>query len=142
MGCLYDNVMASVMIKTVKHEAWQALNFPVLQTLLSKIVEILCKQKRFGFLKNCDDLYHNFWFLVKKKTAGNYWKINVITELNKIIKKDVNLLPSVNVFSEEFAEMHCTSLVDMFFEYDQILLNFCSCDLTAIQISISFLRRT
>ena len=79
---------------------------------------------------------------MKKKTADNYWKINAITELNKITKKDINLLPSVNAFSEEFAEMHYASFVDMFSGYNQIPLDFYSHNLTAIQISIRLLRRT
>ena len=68
--------------------------------------------------------------------------MNAITELNKIIKKDVNLPPSVNAFFEEFAKMHCTFLVDMFSEYNQISLNPCSYDFTAIQTPIKLLRRT
>ena len=68
--------------------------------------------------------------------------MNAVTELNKVIKKDINLLPSVNAFSEEFAEIYYASFVDMFSEYNQILLNFCSCDLTAIQTPIGLLRRT
>ena len=79
---------------------------------------------------------------MKKKTASDYWKVNAVTELNKIIKRDTNLLPSVNVFSEEFTEMHYAFLVDMFSEYNQILLNPCSYDFTAIQTSIRLLRRT
>ena len=50
--------------------------------------------------------------------------MNAVTKLNKIIKRDVNLPFFVNVFSEEFAEIHCIFLVDMFSEYDQILLDF------------------
>ena len=132
MGCFYSNVMTSVVIRTVKYEAWQTSNFLVPQTLLLKVVEIFCEQKRFKLLKNCDNFYCNFWFLIKKKTADNYWKMNAVTELNKVIKRNVNLLLFVNVFSEKFAEMHCTFFIDMFFEYNQISLNFCSHNLTAI----------
>ena len=44
--------------------------------------------------------------------------MNAVTKLNKIIKRDINLLLSVNVFSEEFAEMHYVFFIDMFSEYD------------------------
>ena len=142
MGCLYSDVVASVMIRTVKYEAWQAPNFSVSQALLLKIVEMLCKQKRFELLKNCDSFYCNSWFLMKKKTAGNYWKVNAVTKLNKVIKRDANLPPFVNAFSEKFVEMHCTSLVDMFSKYNQILLNSCSHNFTAIQTPIELLKRT
>ena len=79
---------------------------------------------------------------MKKKTAGDYQKMNAVTELNKIIKRDANLLPFINAFSEKFAEIHYPFFVDMFSEYDQISLNLCSCDFTAIQISIRLLKRT
>ena len=59
MGCLCSDVVAPVMIRTVKHEVWQASNFPVLWVLLLKVVEMLCEQKRFELLKNCDGPYCN-----------------------------------------------------------------------------------
>ena len=92
---------------------------------------MLYKQKRFKLLKNCDSLY-----------PGDYWKVNAATELNKVIKRDANLLLFVNAFSEKFAEMYCASLVDMFSEYNQIPLDPCSHNFTAIQTSIRLLRRT
>ena len=67
--------------------------------------------------------------------------MNTITKLNKVIKKDVNLLLFVNVFSEKFAEMHYAFFIDMFSEYNQILLNPCSYNFTAIQTSIRLLKR-
>ena len=79
---------------------------------------------------------------MKKKTTGNYQKMNAVTELNKVIKRDANLSLFVNAFSEEFAGMHCAFFVDIFSEYNQILLNLCSHNLTAIQTSIGLLRRT
>lgn len=68
--------------------------------------------------------------------------MNAVTKLNKVIKQDVNLPFLINVFSEKFADMHCTFLVDMFSEYDQISQNFCSCNFTTIQTLIELLRRT
>ena len=68
--------------------------------------------------------------------------MDAVTELNKIIKQNVNLLFSVNVFFEKFTEMHCIFFVDMFSEYNQILLNFCSHNFTAIQTLIRLLRKT
>ena len=142
MRYLYSDMVTSVMIRTVKYETWQTLNFFVSQILLLKIVKMFCEQKRFKFLKDCNDLYYNFWFLIKKRITDKYWKINTATELNKVIKWNVNLPLSVNVFSEEFAEMHCAFFINMFFEYNQILLNPCNHNLTAIQTLIRLLRRT
>ena len=68
--------------------------------------------------------------------------MNAVTKLNKIIKKNVNLLSSVNMFFKKFVEMHYAFLMNMFSEYNQISLNSCSCDFTAIQTSIRLLRRT
>ena len=72
MSCFHNDVVTSITIRTVKHEAWQASIFPVPQTLLSKVVEMLYKQKKFKLLKDCDGPYCNFWFLMKKRTAGKY----------------------------------------------------------------------
>ena len=141
MGCLYSNVVALVTIRTVKYEIWQTFNFLIPWILLPKVVRMLYEQKRFKFLKNCNDLYCNSWFLIKKKITDDYWKMNTVTELNKIIKKDTNLSFFINVFSKKFTEMHYTFFIDMFSEYNQILLNPCSCNLTAIQTSIRLLRR-
>ena len=86
MGCLHSNVVVPITIRTVKHKAWQVFNFLISQTLLLKIVEMLYEQKRFRFLKNCNDLYCNSWFLMKKRIIDKYWKMNTATELNKVIK--------------------------------------------------------
>ena len=48
--------------------------------------------------------------------------INVIMNINEIIICDVNLLFNVEKFSEKFADMLITSLIDFFFDYDQITL--------------------
>ena len=141
MGCLHSNVVVPIIIKTVKHEAWQAPNFSISQALLPKIIKMFCEQKRFEFLKDCDNLYYNSWFLMKKRITDKYWKVNAVTELNKVIKWNANLPSSVNAFSEEFAEMHYAFLIDMFSEYNQISLNPCSHNFTAIQTLIRFLKR-
>ena len=51
---------------------------------------------------------------MKKKTADKYWKMNTVMKLNKVTKWDVNLLPFINVFSEEFIKMYYAFFVDMF----------------------------
>ena len=68
--------------------------------------------------------------------------MNAVIKLNKIIKKKANLLLSVKVFSEKFAEIYYVFLIDMFSEYNQISLNLCNHNFTAIQTSIELLRRT
>ena len=46
--------------------------------------------------------------------------INVIMNMNEIIICDVNLFFNVKEFSKKFANMLITSLIDFFFDYDQI----------------------
>ena len=74
--------------------------------------------------------YKNLWFLVKKKTLRDYKLINSITYLNIITRRDVNLLPSVDEFTEEFISYYIISLIDLYSGYDQMLLYFKSKDLT------------
>ena len=42
--------------------------------------------------------------------------------MNKIIIYDVNLLFNIKKFLKEFADMLITSLINFFFDYDQIML--------------------
>ena len=48
--------------------------------------------------------------------------INAIMNMNEIIIHDVNLSFNVKKFSKEFADMLITSLINFFFDYDQITL--------------------
>jgi len=48
--------------------------------------------------------------------------INAAMNMNKIIIKDVNLSSDVNEFFKEFIDMIIISLIDLFSEYDQIML--------------------
>jgi hypothetical protein len=66
--------------------------------------------------------YRNLWFLVKKKKPGDYRLINSATYLNIVTRRDTNLPPSVNEFTEEFIGCHIASLVDLYSGYNQILL--------------------
>jgi hypothetical protein len=63
-------------------------------------------QKRFDreTLKYCNGSYRNPWFLVKKKIGANfiYRLINIIMNINRVIIKDVNFSPLLNVFTEKF----------------------------------------
>ncbi len=48
--------------------------------------------------------------------------INAAMNMIKIIIKDVNLSSDVNEFFKEFIDMIMISLIDLFSEYDQIML--------------------
>jgi hypothetical protein len=71
-----------------------------------------------GILEYSEGLYKNLWFLVKKKTLKDYKLINSATHLNIIMRRDANLLPSVNEFTEEFTGYYITSLVDLYSGYN------------------------
>ena len=65
--------------------------------------------------------------------------INAIMNMNKIIIRDINLLFNVEKFLKEFASMLITSLIDFFFNYDQITFVEKCRDLTIFIISLKFL---
>ena len=95
-----------------------------------------------GILEYSEGLYKNPWFLVKKKTPGDYKLINSATHLNTVTRLDANLLPSVDEFAEEFAGCYIISLVDLYSGYDQILLYFKNRDLTVFFTPLRLLRNT
>jgi len=93
-----------------------------------------------GILEYSEGPYKNLWFLIKKKTLKDYRLINSATHLNIITRRDANLLPSVNEFTEEFADYYIISLVDLYSGYDQMLLYFKSRDLTVFFTPLKLLR--
>jgi len=71
-----------------------------------------------GIFKSSYDLYRNPWFLVKKKEKNKYRLINTIIKINRVIVRNANLPPSINKFSEKFADYIIASLIDFFSDYD------------------------
>jgi hypothetical protein len=71
-----------------------------------------------GVLEYSKGLYRNLWFLVKKKKPGDYKLINLAIHLNIVTRRDTNLPPSVDEFTEEFIGCHITSLVDLYSGYN------------------------
>jgi hypothetical protein len=85
-------------------------------------VKILKERLNKGVLEYSKGLYRNLWFLVKKKKLREYRLINLAIHLNVVIRRDANLLPSINEFIDEFAGCYIISLVDLYSSYNQILL--------------------
>jgi hypothetical protein len=79
---------------------------------------MLKEQLDRGVLKYFKRLYKNLWFLVKKKKLREYRLINLAIYLNIIIRWDINLLLSVNEFTDEFTGYYIISLVDLYFNYN------------------------
>ena len=66
--------------------------------------------------------------------------INAIMNINEIIIRDVNLSFNVEKFLKKFANMLITSLIDFFFNYDQITLVKKCRNLTIFMISFKLLK--
>ena len=81
-------------------------------------------------------------FLIKKKILKDYKLINSIIYLNIIIRRDINLLSLIDEFIKEFISYYIISLVDLYFNYNQILLYFKSKDLIIFFILLKLLRNT
>ena len=106
-----------VRIKTVPHEPWTAKRFPILKPLVLIAMEIIQEHFNIDLLEYCNSLYQNFYFLVGK---GNrkYQLINTVVFLNRVLVKNIILLPSADKFLEEFDEIAVTSVVNLFLGYD------------------------
>jgi hypothetical protein len=79
---------------------------------------------------------------MKKKKQKKYRLINAIIEMNRVTFKNANLFSSIDEFFENFVDCAIASLIDLFFEYDQIELKRQSRDLIAFMTFIKLLRMT
>ena len=68
--------------------------------------------------------------------------INATMKINEITIRNANLLSNVKKFVEKFANMTIVSLIDFFFNYDQLDLALRSRDIIAFQTSLDLLRFT
>ena len=66
--------------------------------------------------------------------------INAIMNINEIIICDVNLSFNVKKFSKEFANILITSLINFFFNYDQMMLVEKCRNLTTFMTSLELLK--
>ena len=113
----HSEICSSVRVQTVNHKSWQKKKISISQALKPAIQHILQDCMRYQVAEYCDGLYHNTWFLVKKKNE-DYHLIITVVPLNAVTLKDTNLSPSADEFSEEFSGMMVASLLDLFSGYD------------------------
>jgi hypothetical protein len=106
IGKIRSAVAAPQQIRTVPHTAWQAPGFPIPRALTETVVEMLKDRLSSGLLEPCHGPYRNPWFLVKKK-SGKYRMVNAAINITKVTIRDANLPPSVDEYSEGFAELGC-----------------------------------
>ena len=78
--------------------------------------------------------------MIDKKIKNKYRMINAIMNMNKVIIRDVNLSLNVKKFSKEFADMLITSLINFFFDYDQVMLVEKCRNLTTFMTSFELLK--
>jgi hypothetical protein len=74
-------------------------------SLRETVIKMIQDRLRKGVLKECNGVYRNSWFLVKKKESSKYRLINSYTRLNVVIIKDSNLPPTRDSFLEDFTGM-------------------------------------
>ena len=78
--------------------------------------------------------------MIDKKVKNKYRMINAIININEMIIRDVNLSFNVENFSKKFANMLITSLINFFFDYNQITLVEKCRNLTTFMISFELLK--
>ena len=130
IGRIRRDVAPPQEIRTIDHVPWKVPGFPVPRALKGQVAEMIRERVRNGRLEACHGPYRNPWFLVKKKD-GKHRLINAAMHINKVTKRDANLPPNVDEFSESFAGNVVASLIDFFSGYDQVELAEMSRDLTA-----------
>jgi hypothetical protein len=65
-----------------------------------------------------------------------------VRNINKVTIRDANFPPAVDEFSEEFAGLQMTSLIDLFSKYNQIELDSGCRDFTAFMTPLGLLRQS
>jgi hypothetical protein len=78
----------------------------------------------------------------EEKEKKIYDLINVVSEMNRVIIRDANLFSAIDEFFEEFAECVIVSLMNLFFEYDQLSLIEKCRNMIAFMISLDMMKMT
>ena len=117
-----SKIIKDQKIRIISYKTWQIFDFFVLKVLKLIIIKMLQKRINVDLFEFNFNSYKNFWFLIDKKVKNKYRMINAIMNMNEIIIRDVNLSLNVKKFSKEFADMLITSLINFFFDYDQMML--------------------
>lgn len=90
-------------IRDVEHTAWQVPGFRILRALNEKVIDMLREHFRKGIIEPCYSPYRNLWYLVKKKTPGEYRLVNSAVEANRVTIRDANIPPNADEFPKELA---------------------------------------
>ncbi len=137
-----SKISSLLKIRTVSHETWQVFEFQIFKILTNTISEMIKNRIKNDVLKSCYDFYKNLWFLIKKKEKNKYRLINVVLKMNQVIIQNANLSSAVNEFSEKFVDCVIASLIDLFFDYDQLSLVEKCRNMIIFMISLDLVRMT
>jgi hypothetical protein len=137
-----SKVSSLMKIRTMSHEVWQILEFQILKALTEIVAKMIRNRIKNDVLEFCYESYRNFWFFVKKKKKEKYRLINVALKMNRVIIRDANLFSAIDEFSEKFADCAIVSLVNLFFEYDQLSLIEKCRDMIVFMISLDLVKMT
>lgn len=138
-GRISHEVAPPYKIKTVPHKAWQVKSFPIAKSAEEEVMQMFHERLQRGVLERCDSPYRNPWFLVAKKD-GTHRLVDNAQHLNRVTRRDANMAPTADEFSERFAGCLIISLMDYFSGYDQYTLHEDSRDMTAIHTPVGLLR--
>jgi hypothetical protein len=135
-------ISSFIKIRTISHEAWQIFEFQIFKALMKTIAKMIKNRIKDEVLKFCYESYRNSWFLVKKKKTKKYRLINVVLKMNRVIIRNANLSFAIDEFFEKFADCAIVSLVNLFFEYDQLSLIKKCRDMIVFMTSFDLMRMT
>jgi ribonuclease HI len=141
MGLVGPEIEPPVVIHTVPHEPWQQNNIRLPKSTQDAATAIVKEKQRLGILEHSQGPYRSRYFLVPKKS--NQWRlINDVQPLNAVTIKESGMPPSVDEFSEDFAEYPITTAIDYFSGYYQVGLHPTSRDMTAFMTDVGLMRMT
>jgi ribonuclease HI len=141
MGLVKPEIEPPVVIHTVPHEPWQQNNIRLPKATQDAATAIVKEKQKLGILEHSQGPYRSRYFLVPKKS--NQWRlINDVQPLNGVTIKESGMPPSVDEFSEDFAEFPITTAIDYFSGYYQVELDPVSRDMTAFMTDVGLMRMT
>ena len=117
MGLLDPSIEPPVVVHTVPHTPWQQQNLRLPKAMQDAATAHVKEKLRHGILEFSQGPYRSRYFLVAKKTPGEWRFINDVQPLNRVTICDSGMPPSVDEFSEDFAGYPITSAIDYFSGY-------------------------
>jgi RNase H-like domain found in reverse transcriptase/Integrase zinc binding domain/Reverse transcriptase (RNA-dependent DNA polymerase) len=141
MGLVKPEIEPPVVIHTVPHDPWQQNNIRLPKATQDAATAIVKEKQKLGILEHSQGPYRSRYFLVAKK-SGQWRFINDVQPLNGVTIKESGMPPSVDEFSEDFAEYPITTAIDYYSGYYEVGLHPASRDMTAFMTDVGLMRMT